>query len=258
MHRVLSMTLACVLALGASVASNATVRNVPQTYKTIQAAVDAAHHGDTIRINGGTYNESVIVGADPLGDQYNLEFDGENGATMVGAMIPSQPAINIFSVGNSVHGLTIRNYETGISIGASGRIYSNTISNCVFGVYAQVFGDVVNLPAPTSLDHNLVCSNNFGIFVSNSQNVTVSQNTALNNGLGVGGAGIWVEFSDHCTVTSNLVTGNAEGILAFLGASACTFTYNISIGNQSFDAEDDNGPGQNIWAHNIFGTTSGI
>src|SRR6185437_6448929 len=94
MHRLLSATLVCVLA-AASLAAGAAVRNVPQRYATIQAAVNAAQPGDTVRINGGTYHESVIIM-----NTFNIDIDGENGATMVGDGSPVSFAFDIFSPGN--------------------------------------------------------------------------------------------------------------------------------------------------------------
>ena len=40
-----------------------TARDVPSEYPTIQAAVDAAHPGDLVRIAPGTYREEVVVPA---------------------------------------------------------------------------------------------------------------------------------------------------------------------------------------------------
>lgn len=39
----------------------ATTRNVPSTYKTVQAAINAAANGDTIAIAAGDYAEAVVV-----------------------------------------------------------------------------------------------------------------------------------------------------------------------------------------------------
>lgn len=253
MRHLISVSLACLLGLTTAVASNANTINVPQQYSTIQAAVDHANAGDLIRVRGGVYHESVIIF-----NTYNIEIQGESGAAMVGTMVPAQAAINSFSPGNSIHGLTIRNYDVGLAASGSIKIYSNTVSNCNIGVYASVFGDGVSLPAPTSIDHNTVYQNGNGIVLDNSQNVTACQNTVYANGLNQAGPGITVEFSDHCTVTGNTVTVNGTGILAYF-SSANSFTYNVAIGNQGLDADDEYGDG-NVWAHNIFGPgkTSGI
>jgi len=58
-----TLTLARTLALLAlaAPAADAAKRQVPQTYATIQAAVDAASPGDTIEIAKGKYDESVQV-----------------------------------------------------------------------------------------------------------------------------------------------------------------------------------------------------
>ncbi|HLJ56702.1 MAG TPA: right-handed parallel beta-helix repeat-containing protein [Chthonomonadaceae bacterium] len=254
MHRLLSASFFFIVAVAASIPACATVRNVPKQYSTIQAAVDAAQPGDIVRINGGTYHESVLIL-----NTFNIEIDGENGASMVGNMTPAQASFDIFSPGNSVHGLSVSNYDVGIALQASGRIYNNVISGCNIGLYTSVFGDGVNLPAPTSLDHNTVRSNGDGIFIDNCENVTAASNTVVMNGLNVGGVGITVQFSDTCRVTGNVVPMNGEGILAFFGTTGCTFSNNVSVANQGLDAEDDN-DGANTWSNNVFdaGKTSGI
>ena len=45
-------------------AASRTTINVPADFATIQAAVDAATPGDTIKVAGGTYREQVVIGTD--------------------------------------------------------------------------------------------------------------------------------------------------------------------------------------------------
>ncbi len=215
MQRFLSVTLAFLLAVSvASASRSATIHVSPSG--SIQAAVDNAQPGDVIKVHGGVHSESVVVGDPSKPPIYNLEIAGEDGATLDGTMAAGAVGINIFSVGNTVHGLTVRNYQVGISVQSSGRVYDNTFTGNGIGLYASVFGDSVHFPAPTSLDNNLVCANANGIIVEASQKVKVKQNTVLRNGVDFGGAGISVSFSDHCSVTENVVSLNGNGVTLFL------------------------------------------
>ncbi|MEL6669833.1 MAG: hypothetical protein AAFP08_12735, partial [Bacteroidota bacterium] len=130
------------------------VLNVPGTFATIQAAVNASAAGDEIVIGNGTYNESV-----------NLNTAG--GDITIRAANPGMVTVNggtsrAFSVtgftGNvTIDGLvltsTMNNSTSGVisSINLTGRL---TVSNCTFsptatqfltdGIYC--FSDVNNVP----------------------------------------------------------------------------------------------------------------
>ena len=61
---------------------------VPQAYPTIQAAIDAAAAGDTVRVGPGTYNERINF----LGKTIVVESTGGAAATTIqpnGASVPS-------------------------------------------------------------------------------------------------------------------------------------------------------------------------
>lgn len=49
-----------------AVVSEAQVLKVPRDYLTIQAAVSAAHSGDTIKVAAGVYNENVVISTSGL------------------------------------------------------------------------------------------------------------------------------------------------------------------------------------------------
>jgi hypothetical protein len=78
---------------GTTAAENDGIRNVPDEYATIQAAVDAAEPGDLILIAPGTYHEAVQVGTDDLTirglDRNEVILDGnfelDNGIRILGA-----------------------------------------------------------------------------------------------------------------------------------------------------------------------------
>src|SRR5262245_61803394 len=59
--------------------AQATVLKVPRDYATIQAAVNAAITGDTIKVAAGVYNENVVISTS------GLRLQGSDGAVIDGA-----------------------------------------------------------------------------------------------------------------------------------------------------------------------------
>jgi pectin methylesterase-like acyl-CoA thioesterase len=51
--------------------------DVPHDYKTIQQAVDAAANGDTILVQAGAYDESVVI------DGKSISLIGENASNTI-------------------------------------------------------------------------------------------------------------------------------------------------------------------------------
>lgn len=121
---------------GDAVAASGVVRNVPEDYPTIQAAVDAAEEGDLVLIAPGVYYEEVEVTTDNIvirGLERNEvildgEFDRQNGIQVVGAD------------GVSIENMTAMNYErngflwTGVT-GYRGS-YLSAVRNGDYGIYA--------------------------------------------------------------------------------------------------------------------------
>lgn len=93
--------------LVASVASAGTLR-VPQDFPTIQAAVDAASSGDTVRIGKGRFLENVTV----PGGKDNLTIRGSGKGTIVDGRpfgaVGSGPAFEVTANGFRLENLTAR------------------------------------------------------------------------------------------------------------------------------------------------------
>src|SRR5687768_2321904 len=104
-------TLALLITVaGASAASAQT--NVVVVSTSIQAAVDAANPGDTVRVPPGTYRENVLVTKD------NITIEGSHGAVLDGTDLPGTSGITVRSLnplaritGFRVTGLQIQNYR---------------------------------------------------------------------------------------------------------------------------------------------------
>jgi nitrous oxidase accessory protein NosD len=86
-------------------------------FTTIQAAIDAAGAGDTVKVRKGTYHETVTIPAGKDG----LRLDGKKGKSIIEATIPkilgdppnSGPGITVLSNDVRISDLTVRNAGTG-------------------------------------------------------------------------------------------------------------------------------------------------
>ena len=188
---------------------------------TIQAAVDAAQPGDTIRVPPGTYRESVLV------DKSHLTIVGSRAAIIdaegfrtgirVGTgrisrdgPVPTCPPLAV--TGFTLRGLTIKHagFSGVFLIGVDGYRLTGTryLDNPVYGPFPVCsrnglidFNQVVGGGSAVgpSLDT--------GIYVGDDHQVTVRHNTVTNYVIGV-----VVENTTNAVVRDNLLRGNMAGI----------------------------------------------
>jgi parallel beta-helix repeat protein len=184
---------------------------------TIQAAVDAAEPGDIIIVPPGTYRESVRVLKDNITivgpEKAIIDATGFVNGIHVGADIfaPSQnpvcPAIAVHNF--TVAGLTVRNAASnGIFLsGVDGYVIArgNFINN----------GDYATYPSCSNNGHIVFNYAKGGsdtcLYIGNDVSVSVSRNRASRCTVG-----IQIVNSSNFLVSSNIVTGNAAGILAIV------------------------------------------
>jgi parallel beta-helix repeat protein len=182
---------------------------------TIEAAIDAASPGDTIRVPPGTYHEGNLVVTDD-----NLTIEGSKAAVLdasghsigfrVGAggitgdpPVCPAPSVNDFTL----KGMTIRDASfTGVFLigvedfRVTGGRY---IDNEEYGVFPRCSSDGL-------IDHNSGSGGNDAtIYVGVDDNITVEKNH-LTNGV----IGIELENTTNSFVRGNKLTGNVTGILA--------------------------------------------
>jgi hypothetical protein len=106
----LALAGACALCAGTAAASAPQTLRVPSAYATVQAAVDAAHDGDTVFVEAGTY-----VGTVSIADRTGLSISGAPGAMIVGD--PGLPAIDVVRGARiSIGGLSIDSTGDGIRL----------------------------------------------------------------------------------------------------------------------------------------------
>ncbi len=190
---------------GGSSSSDANVKRVPQDFKTIQEAVDAAVEGDLVLVDKGTYAEAVTVETDNIVirgiDRNEVILEGDysldNGIRIVGAK------------GVVVENMTARNYRangffwTGVD-GYRGS-YLTAVRNGDYGVYAF---DSVNGIFEHSYGGG---SPDAGFYIGQCKpcNAIINDVIAENNGLGYSGT----NASGNLVIANSTFRQNRAGIV---------------------------------------------
>ena len=213
---------------------------VPDEYRIIQEAVEAAMPGDTIEVSPGSYTETIIINKP-------LTINAPHGGAIIQAANTSLSCIFITIGNTTLSGLTCQNGANGIFLyksnnstiknnaatsngmagicfnSSSDIMFTNNIvnSNGMFGILMDSSSDIM-------FTNNIVNSNGmFGIypFFSNSNRFT--NNTANSNGM----VGIYPLFSSNNMFTNNTANSNSIGI--FLGYSNNTILTNNTAKSNS-------------------------
>jgi SdrD B-like domain/FG-GAP-like repeat/Right handed beta helix region len=183
-------------------------------FSTIQSAVNAASAGDTIRVAGGTFSESVNVNKSLslLGNQVGSDARTRSGVpeTVVGS---AGGAFQVSANNITIDGFTISGVTGGLNAGvytnssiAGYQLLDNIITNNVIGLYANSNGAAL-------VQHNLFDANN--------------------NPGPAGGAGIYSEKTDGLTIDSNEFRNHTTnsavtfGALGLISHTNLTFTNNF-------------------------------
>jgi len=169
--------------LSSGVASS-NVLYVPDTYDTIQAAVDNASNGDTIIIKNGTYLENVVVNK-------SITITSESGPsyTTVNASDEGMHVFNIISNGVNITKLTIGRAR---DIGTKAGVYLGGRQNC-------------------TISDNVIIRNARGIYATGGGHNNISNNRIESNG----GIGLYMYHSSHNTIANNTGGSNSMGIYLY-------------------------------------------
>jgi len=156
---------------------------VPDTYYTIQDAINSANDGDTINVSDGTYNENVVV---------DKELTLQAGSSPVIDCSGTGDGVTISSDSVTIAGFEIRNCyngitgETSFSVIKNNNIHDNLNVPGSAGVGILLWGNNDNNEI---LNNEIYDNDRQGIFVGYSDDTkissgnTISGNSVYNNGL---------------------------------------------------------------------------
>jgi parallel beta-helix repeat protein len=174
---------------------------------TIQQAVDAARPGDVVLVPAGTYHESVVVSTDGISivglPGAVLDGTGASGPVGIG-VAPVPPAVTLH--GFRLQGLRVENFaRDGVllrHVDGFTIVGNRFLDNDDYGVF------------PVLSSHGLITANeasgsdDTGIYVGQSSDVTVTANTAGRNTVGFD-----IENSTRITAAGNQAHDNSLGLI---------------------------------------------
>lgn len=183
--------------------------NVVIVSTTIQAAVDAANPGDTVRVPPGTYYENVLVTKD------NITIEGSQGAILDGTGLTGS-GITVRSSaplgrinGFSLSGLRIQNFvRNGVILNRVDNYqidHGQYVDNLAYGIF------------PIRSTHGLIefnqvsGSDDTGIYIGQSSDAVIRNNHVTDCTVAIS-----AEVSSNIVVENNRVMDNTMGMLAMV------------------------------------------
>ncbi len=166
----------------------------PGNYSSIQDAIDAASHGDTVFVYSGTYYENVIV--DKI-----LNIFGENKESTIidGGGIGN--VVNISSDSVVLEGFTIQN---------AGSTYLIDWVGGSFGIYAFADSGIYVLSDNNHIRGNIIKDNPYhGIHLHSYADYNVISNNIITNTPGYIDNGIVLQFSSYNVISNNSIINNS-------------------------------------------------
>jgi serine protease len=211
-----------VAALISTAAEGQIVRRVPADYSTIQAAINAAVNGDTVRVAPGIYVENINF----LGKAITVASEGGANVTTIDGN-QTGPVVRFTSHEGSssvLEGFTIRNG------------YANYTGTDGGGIIIVETSPIVRL---NRIINNKGC-NGPGVAIWSGSPLfqwnTISDNTTFGCS-GTGGAGILIRFPGTPQILENVIANNfatnGGGGLHIEGGAAPLIRGNVITGNQA-------------------------
>lgn len=174
--------------------------------ESIQAAIDRAQPGDTIRVLPGVYAESLLVQTESL----TLEgvVQGEARAVIDGRGVDANGILGVADYFTVTGFKTLNHTSNGITTqGLTGSIFRDVITEKPgdYGIFPVLSTDVL---VEDSLTTGAIDT---GIYVGQSRDIVVRNNEAYGNV-----SGIEIENSSDALVEGNYTHDNTGGILVFV------------------------------------------
>ena len=201
---------------------------VPETYKTIQAALDVAVTGDAVSVAPGVYAENVRFTSNGV----TLRSRARHGATIQGDGTEHVVTFNLYS--GTVEGFVI----TGAGTSRSG-VFTSQAEQVIRG--------------------NLITGNpSRGIIISSNSVATIEANLIIDNGLSGFGFGIRVMTGASGTIVNNYIAGSGTGIHALTAPGDFDIVNNTIVDNFTFGILFSDDAMMNIRNNIITGSDYGI
>jgi parallel beta-helix repeat protein len=190
--------LLAIATIGATPVSAANVLNVPFSYPTIQAAIDASANGDTVLVAPGTYFE-------------NISFNGK----LITVQSAQGPSVTIIDGGGVAPVANFSNAETPAAVLQG---FTLQHGNAPFAYAYEGAGVHISGASPTIVDNlitaNSACGSGTGISVAFASPVirdnTITGNFKQAGCSGDGGGGIYVRGAASAQIIHNTITNNTS------------------------------------------------
>ncbi|MBI5888421.1 MAG: right-handed parallel beta-helix repeat-containing protein [Deltaproteobacteria bacterium] len=235
----IALPLFAVAVLAAPVVS-ASVLRVPEGYRNIRQAVDAAEQGDVIIVGAGNYSENIVI-------RKAVQLRSIKGpeATVVTAAVKTEPVFKIdhaakavvsgfTATGSSVSGFSLHNAD-------ASRILDNRAVKNGSGIL--VYSSSANHITGNAADSNT----QYGIYLEASTGNTVMDNSADMNG----DTGIFLSSSN-----SNLLSGNSANVNTWNGILLWSSHRNAVKGNKvlrnAFSIVESDSDGNDVGGNTTF------
>jgi parallel beta-helix repeat protein len=236
--------------LPSAFASEGNVLKVPRDFATIQAAVNAASSGDTIKVAAGVYNENVVIATSGirLRASSGAVIDGA-GLTGTGILVLAAAAQPVTGV--EISGFEVRDFQRGIvvQLATETRILGNEVHDNIkwpgaAGALDQAVGIDLNTAHSSNVSENFVHNNGargISLRVGSTNNV-VQGNRIFENGMllktTMGGAGVLTTgagTNDNEISENEILRNYGDGVMVTRPAGTVPITGNLVAKNQAHE-----------------------